>query len=205
MKKLFLVLMVLAFTFILASCTDNEAPRAQIDAEGVPTFTLSDVEDLIEEAKQEIRDEYDWQIEYQDDYIWYLEDVLEIQMEFILWLNDESIMRDRITGEIENLESQYEELNNAYALYLIENYPDYFDAEWLEDDPPEVFIYTSEAYSIEVEYRVVNLIIIIDEIEMCGDICEVVEFTQTDFVLTVEELEAYWKIWLDQWVITNGT
>lgn len=191
MKKLFLVLLVIMFTFVLTACSGFEERYPVVDAEGNTTFTLSEVEAMIQTALEDY-----YTATEVDDYLYESQDMMYVMLDYLLWLNDEAVIVDTLYHNDEDLDEQFDELRNVYIDYFIEYYPDYFD----ETDrviEQETFYYEYEGWSMTVEYTSYNYVIVIKSVEMCGDICEPFDtFHQTDFVLTVDELENYFTVYL---------
>ena len=182
MKKLFLITLVIMFTFLLTACSAFEEKYPVSDPEtGGAVFTLIDVQNLIDEAIAEYEEEVNEELEMQ-------QEAIILVLDYMLLLNDKMVILNEIGGE--ETDEQFAQLKQMYGQYFMELYPDYFNEEDMVDEA-EVYNYSYEDMSIEVVYDIYNFVIVIRSVEVFGeDWSEFIKFTQTDYVLTVEEFEA---------------
>lgn len=197
--------MVLMFTLVLFSCDAlAEQYPAQDEETGIPTFTLSEVEDMIAQAITDYdnatminyynKEDVDDEVAYLEDIIYEQQDMLFMMMDVSSMLKDQGVIEREMY--MEGLRPQVDQLRDAYQSYMIEEYPLYFDEDSF-DFPDEFYDYTVEDWSIHVDYTSYNMVIVVNSVEVCGDICEIVTvYNQTDYVMTIAELENYFQVYL---------
>lgn len=135
------------------------------------------------------------EVEWQEDYIEMLEDSMIDALTLTnLFIDYESELR-YINSDLSDLDERYvsnqEELFEMYVNTILTDFPDYYSERSELVVEPETLTVTYEDWTANLTYEEARFTIYIESIEICNETCESLEdYVQTDYVMTVEELEA---------------
>lgn len=141
--------------------------------------------------------ELDWlndELEYQEEYIEYLEeamlDSIYLTNLFIDYGDELRYIDESLSDLDERYETNQDELFEKYVDFILAEFPDWYSERSELVVEPEVLIVTLENATATVTYEEVRFTLFIESVEVCvDDTCNLIEYEQTDYVLTVEELE----------------